>query len=353
MLLAARRQMVEQIKEMATAAGLHPQAVTVSALAFGAGRSSSDASQRYGLYARPTYCEFWSQSNGRLQMIQHVPISGSNGSVADPAELLSSAIQRQVMLTSQQDQSASYDVTLYDASGLSGAVIDRLNKQLKPQITLSDGRSAFLSSDSAGSGRPDEAQSIAATAVAMTAVGAAGPVVNFLQPRIGAKKVSSHKKVATWGTVAAAACVVIIGLVAYDWQAKQSDIAKFKAELEEEQSHIDQAQAVVDRVTYAQAWISANPRFLECLKQLTLTFPQRPNSAWATSLNLNDKGGGSMVGKATDVPTALAVIDAMANNPVFSEVNRTYIREGGKEGFDFSVTFQFKGNEGKQVKGGK
>ena len=32
--------------------------VTVSALAFGAGRSSSDASQRYGLYARPTYCEF-------------------------------------------------------------------------------------------------------------------------------------------------------------------------------------------------------------------------------------------------------------------------------------------------------
>jgi hypothetical protein len=345
MLLAARRQMIDQIKELAVAAGLHPQAVTISALAFSAAQSASGSEQHYGLYARPTYCEFWSQSNGRLQTIRHVPIASSNGSTPDPAELLSSAIQRQVMLTSQEDQSAPYEVTLYDASGLSSAVIEQLNKQLKPQITVTDGRSAFLSGGLAATDHSAQAQSVAAAAVAMTMASAAGPAVDFLNPRIGAKKVSSRRKAITWGVVGAAACVLAITLVVLDWHFKQRDIAQYTAKLESLQPQIDAAQKVVDRVTFAGPWLSQEPRFLECLRQLTPAFPQRPNSAWATNMSLNDKGGGSMSGKAVDKATALAVMAQIRTNPIFKEVNMNYLREAGKEGFEFSVNFQFKGGK--------
>jgi hypothetical protein len=344
MLLAARRQMIDQIKEMVVAAGLKPLAVTVSALAFNGAKSSGG----FGLYARPTYCEFWGRSNGRLEMIRHVPIVSSNGSAGDPAELLTATIQKQIMLTPLRDQSGPVDVTLYDASGLSGAVIERLNKQLKPQIALSDGRSALLSgSDQA------QAQAVAAAAVAMTAIGAR-PAVDFLNPRIGAKKASSHKKVLVWGVAAAALVVLGVGGLGYHWYSIQSDIDAFTAKLKEEQPQIDAAQQVVNRINYAAPWIDQEPRFLQCLKELSAVFPQTSNSVWATSLNFNDKGGGAMSGKATRKDLALRVINDIAKNPNFSEVNMNFIREAGKNGFEFSVNFQYKSTKaGKAGKGGK
>ncbi len=348
MLLAARRQMIEQLKGMVTAAGLHPQAVTVSALAFNGGRPAGGSAPRYGLYARPMYCEFWSQSNGRLQTIRHIPIVSSNGT--DHVDLLTSAIQKQVMLLPQQEQSPPYEVTLYDASGLSGAVVDRLNKQLKPQITLTDGRSAFWSG-AAASDHAADAQSVAAAAVAMTAFGAARPAVDFLNPRIGAQKVATHKKAVTWGIGVAAACVLGIGGVALDWHLKQRAIDSYRTRLEELKPQIEVAQKIVDRVTYAKPWTAQDPQFLQCLKELTLLFPQAPSSVWATSLTLNDKGGGVMAGKASTQKLASDTITAMANNPSFSKVNRNFLREAGREGYEFSVNFQYMGK--KEVKGGK
>ena len=79
LLLAARRQMIEQVKEIATVAGLQVQGVTVSALAFDRERSKADAARGFGLYARPTYCEFWSQGAGRPDAIRwwHASARGS------------------------------------------------------------------------------------------------------------------------------------------------------------------------------------------------------------------------------------------------------------------------------------
>ena len=100
-----------------------------------------------------------------------VPIASTNGSGPDHTDLLTAAIQKQVMLTPQQDATPPFEVTLYDASGLSAGVITRLDKQLRPQITLSDGRAGLLAVAS-GHGAP--AESIAATAIALAAVRAAG-----------------------------------------------------------------------------------------------------------------------------------------------------------------------------------
>jgi hypothetical protein len=340
MLLAARKQMVEEIKAMAVSAGLHPEAVTVSALAFG---GPSDASrQQYGLYARPTYCEFWSQSNGRLQAIRHVPIASTNGSGPDPTDLLTAAIQKQVMLTPQQDATPPYEVTLYDASGLSAGVITRLDKQLRPQITLSDGRTGLLAG-AAGHGEP--AESIAATAIALAAVRAAGLEIDFLNPRIGVKKVDHRKKALTWIAGGVGAFILVVGLIGLDWQLKKHDIASYKAELEELKPQIESAKQLVDRVAYAKPWLSQEPRFLGRLKELTVMFPQRPNSAWVGNLTITEQGGGSILGKASDEATALAVIRQIREDTkFFTDVQRNYIRLS-KEGAEFSIIFKFAGGK--------
>jgi hypothetical protein len=143
LLVAAQRQVVSQIKELMDAAGLQVRSITVSTLAFGRHLSESGPQQRYGLYARPTYCEFWSQSNGRPRSLQHVPMAGTSGA-AERAELLTSTIQRLVLLSSEQNQSPPHEITVYDASNLPDGEIDRLNEHLAPQIVIDNGNTRLL-----------------------------------------------------------------------------------------------------------------------------------------------------------------------------------------------------------------
>ena len=138
LLLAARRQIVDRIKELAEAAGLQVQSITVSAFACGSTPSENGSACRYGLYTRPTYCEFWGQIDGSPRFIKHIPLE-VDGNPSGYADLLTTTIQRQVLLSSQQDQSPPHHVAAYDACGLSADVLKQLNERLGPQITVSDG----------------------------------------------------------------------------------------------------------------------------------------------------------------------------------------------------------------------
>ena len=89
LLLAAPRQIVNQIKAITDAAGLTCQSVTVSALACGGASCDADPTYRVGLYARPTYCEFWGQSDGSPRFVKHVADGAGwdAGRLRGPAEL--------------------------------------------------------------------------------------------------------------------------------------------------------------------------------------------------------------------------------------------------------------------------
>jgi hypothetical protein len=344
LLMAARRQIVNQIKELVDVAGLQVRSVTVSALAFDKVLSEAGPEQRYGLYAQPTYCEFWSQSNGRLRSIKHVPMAGTSGTAAERAELLASTIQRLILLSSEQDQPPPYQVTVYDACGLSDGIVDRLNKQMAPQITVSDGNTGLLSERLGSPGSPEDAQSIAAAALAMTAAGPYKPSVDFLNPSIGRKKVSSRRRVTTWAAIAGVVFVVGVGAVIADWQGKSADIATCTRQLEQIGEDVTAAREMVDRISYASSWTSQKPEFLECLRQLTLTFPESPR-VWATSLALSEKAEGSLVGKAADEQSFYEVLDNIKQNSVFSGVMMMHLRDAGRDSREkeFAVTFRFKG----------
>ncbi len=351
MLIAARRQVVNQVKELADAAGLKARSVTVSALAFGKTLSGTATRQRYGLYARPGYCEFWSQFAGRLRSIQHVPVADTNSTAAERAESLTSTIQRLITLTSRQswgllteDQSPPHEITMYDACDLSDGIIDKLNKRLAPHIAVSDGNAGLMSNAVQPADGSQIARSVAAAALAVAAIGAGKPAVDFLNPRIGRKKTSGHKRITIWVAVAAVVLVVGAAAVVADWRSKSADIATCTQQLEQMSEDIVAAREMVDRISYAGSWTSRKPQFLECLRQLTLAFPESP-SVWATSLALSEQAEGSLVGKAVDETSFYEVLDRMKQNDAFSGVMMMHLRDAGgaSREKEFAVTFKFKG----------
>ncbi|MHC4520516.1 MAG: pilus assembly protein PilM [Planctomycetota bacterium] len=344
MLLAARRQIIDQVREMVTSAGLRVQAVTVSALAFEQATSRTGSGQRYGLYARPHYCEFWSQAAGRPGTLQHVPLLGTNGTADERAQRLTATIQRLMLLLPQQDQSGPYHVTFYDACSTSEGVVERLNEQLAPQITVQDGRAELMAAGLGSADGSDQAQSMAAAAVAMAGVGTAKPSVDFVNPRIGRKEETSRKRVVGWAAFAAAVCVLVVGAVIADWQGTRSDIATYTEQLEMMSDDIEAARAIVDRMAYARSWTSQKPEFLECLRQLTLAFPEAP-TVWTTSLALTENAEGSLVGRAVDEASVIEVQDRIKQNGLFSDVQIIHIRDVGRTSTEeeFAVKFKFQG----------
>jgi len=253
-------------------------------------------------------------------------------------------IQRMILLSSQQGQSPPYKITAYDGFGLSDEMINRLNEKLAPQVTVTNGGSQLLSGRLSLSDYPEEAQSIAAIAVAITAVGTDKPPVDFLNPRIGLKKTSRRKSVAVWAGIIGVVCLVAIVAVLVDWQADRRDISTYAQQLELMSEDITAAQEVVDRISYASSWTSQEPVFLNCLRELTLTFPEEP-MVWATNLRLSENAGAALVGKAVDEKSFYEVLDKIKEHKAFSNVQMIHIRDAGRDSKEkeFAVHFEFRG----------
>lgn len=343
LLVAAQRQVVGLLRELADAAGLQLRYVTVSAMALGRACSQTNPSARYGLYAQPTYCEFWSQSNGKVRSMQHVPMA-SAADANERADILASTIQRLVLLSPKQGQSDPHEMIVYDGCGLSDGTLNRLGERLAPQIKAIDGSGALMPGEPACSDAGEHAQSVAAASLAVTIMGANKPSVDFLNPRIGRRKKSNHKRVKSWAAVAAIVFVVGVGAIVADWRSKSADIAACTEQLELISDDVAAARELVDRISYAGSWTSRGPRFLECVRQLTLAFPESP-SAWATSLAVSEQAEGSLVGKAVDEASFYRVLDNLKQNESFSDVMMMHLRDAGAGAMEeeFAVTFKFEG----------
>ncbi len=344
MLLAARRQMIEQIKELTAAAGLRVQSVTVSALALGSVPSSNAREQRYGIYTRPTYCEFWSHADGAPRSIKHVAMPATNGEPGDQAKRLISSLEQLILVSGSQDQTGPHEVILYDDAPLSDGVVDQLRTQIGPRVTVTDGNTVLASSGLLNGDRAGPSGGIAAVAVAVAAAGPQKPAVDFLNPRIGRKKTSPHKRVATWAFLAGVVLLGAAAVVVANWHGKRTDITFFGEQLELIADDVAVARDLRDRLSYAGSWTSRDPRFLECILQLTLAFPESPR-VWATSLALSETSEGSLIGRATDEQSFYEVLNNIKQNAAFSDVMMMYLRDAGGSAQEktFAVTFKFQG----------
>ena len=344
LLLAARSEIIDLITELVATAGLQVKSITVSALAFSKILSKKGSEYKYGLYTRPTYCEYWTQMNGTTRNIQHIPISAKGEKPDEYIDQLAATIERMVLLSSQKEQSSPYQITAYDGTGLSDEVINRLNEKLPPQVTVTNGGSQLLSRRLNLSEYSKETQSIAAVAVATTVAGIDKPPVDFLNPRIGVKKTSHRKRVTVWAGIIGFVCLIALAALLIDWEADRRDIATYTQQLELISEDIATAQEVVDRISYASSWTSQEPVFLNCLQELTQTFPEQP-LVWATNLRMSENAGAALVGKAVDEKSFYEVLDKIKEQKAFTNVQMIHIRDAGRDSKEkeFAVHFEFKG----------
>ncbi len=341
LLLAAQRQLVQQVEELARAAGLRVRSVTVSALALGSALSEADPEHGYGLYVRPTYCEFWSRREAGPQFINHIPMPAQDGTPSEHVQALVPMIRRAILLAPPRDAGRPCRITAYDARGVPEDIAAPLHEQLAPGMAVVDGRAALLSQGLDWADGAPERRSVAGVAVALAAR-AGGPAVDFLHSKLGHRKALVHKRMMVWAAIIGVSLLVATGALLADWRRNSLDVSTYTQQLEEMSGDIATAQEIVDRVSYARPWTSRQPQFLECLRQLTEAFPQEPR-IWARSLRLNESGSGALVGKTDREESFYEVLDKLNENKAFTDVKMVYLRDAGRGSREkeFAINFKY------------
>jgi hypothetical protein len=157
--------------------------------------------------------------------------------------------------------------------------------------------------------------------------------------------------------LAAVIGVLIIGMCVFayvDTQRKQNELAVVQGKLDHEKSDIKVAEAFVAKISYAQHWHGGQPRFLACLKDLTMSIPE-DGSIFATGLTLHDsvepgqkpdavyKMKGTFSGKSNNDRNVLALLDrvkAVATGK-FQDVKMSFDRGRSANDVSFIMSFTY------------
>ncbi len=165
-------------------------------------------------------------------------------------------------------------------------------------------------------------------------------VADFLNSRMEAKAGRIEKRHVRMAVIVACAALVFMGGMIFSWEKNVKDVARLKEKLAGMKVDIDAARNIVEKVSATGKWYGDRPQVLECLRALTLIFPEE-GRIWSTSLALNEEMSGVLSGKATDEQSVIEVMDKMKKSPEFSNVQMIYMRSGGKDSQEISFSMSF------------
>ena len=322
LLVATRRRIVDQVEAMLSAAGLQVRSMTVSALAL-----AGSARDECGLRIRPGYCEIWSREGNCPRSLRHVPLALNGQAPQAKAVQLASEVRRSVLLAAGRNAATGRRISIYDASGASGEMVEQLRDSLAPHVEVT---------------HEDSQEHSAAVAVAATRE----PAVDFVNPRLGRKKAKTHGRAIGWAAFIGLVVVVAVVASIVGWRADRAAIATYRRQLTDMEEDLTAARELIDHVSYASGWASQQPQFLPCLRELTLAFPEEP-TVWATNLGLQENAEGLLVGRAVDEASVMRVLDAIKDNGAFSAVQMVYMRDAGRDSREISFAVKFAFEPGK------
>jgi hypothetical protein len=133
-------------------------------------------------------------------------------------------------------------------------------------------------------------------------------------------------------------------LLLVGWRSNLSEARDMEVRLAGMSDSVQQAGEVIEKASLARAWYSREPRFLECMKELTLAFPAE-GGIWTTSLAIEEDMRIAFSGKAVSEGAVLEVLDQLKANPRFADVKPLYLRESGRSRREvaFSMSCRFVG----------
>lgn len=343
-LAAMQRRRLSQIKTVSKSAGLRLHSVTPYAAAMGV-LSSQTAGTLYGIYAQNQHCEFVTAASGRLQQIKHVSKSLN---VHDP-DVMAVEIRRMLLLagaarpgkTAQEDDDPA-SLVLWSDTQETSQTLRRLRTTLGRQMTICEGRDALADLGRVHMGQAGPEYECAAGVLLAQQRDAA--CIDFLHSRIGVKTKKTASRWVMWLTLAVLAFGIAMGGMLWQWQQDRRAVRTYEQYVSENTETYEAVRTVKDSLALATGWTVGRPKHLDCLRALTLAFPER-GDIWVSNLSLKEDATGLITGSAIDRPTVLHVIDKLKQSGRFATVEMPYIHGDGSDGVSYTIQFQFVSND--------
>lgn len=272
-LMATQRQRIDAIVALCRGAGLKAVAVTPSAVTLGAATGKALGRDTLVLAVGPTGSEITAQRGAVSGAVRHL---GPATSQPPYSELRRAVSSMSTGITNRE-------LFLWDGAGVDSAALGQaLGRDVRNGDLPVLGVTSSLESVN-GAGR----RFAAAVALALSVAAGGRPAIDFLHSRLAPPR---QRRVPRWTIIAVAASVLLIaaGVFAYvRVQREEADVGQLNAYLAGIKDRRDSADAFVDKVSFARAWHGGDPRYLNCIRDLTSAMPD-DGETYATNLILRE-----------------------------------------------------------------
>jgi hypothetical protein len=349
LLVAAPRRVVDQVLAAAGAAGLTVAAVTSSALALAqATVPSGPQSTCLVLSLSPGGAELVVQFNGSPHLVRRLSASMGVTSESDSDSAkrflgeLEAELHRMLAANMAETQPGQMELLVWNAAGLDGTAMRTIGEHLRMRTRICN----FPADLDGLDGAPPHANEILSSAAALAIANVCGKPMplDFLHSRLVPRKQRRIGRLAFWITAAA---VVVIGAVIsllLDWRSDQREIADLKDRLGGLSASVQQARELTNMASFARGWYDRRPKFLNCLREVTLAFPEE-GRIWTTSLVVREDMRMVLSGRSIGEETVLNLLDSLKSDPKLAEVKPLYIRKVGanSQEVSFAISFSYPG----------
>jgi hypothetical protein len=321
LLVATLRQKIKQLVETSHAAGLTVLSITSSFLAVASAFKQTGFDDGYGLYIRPDYAEFLVQQNKSVSLLRHIPVAvGAEQDAKASVSALGRELKRLISPEALQVFEQGISLQAEIVNGTAGLAVKKSVKSAE-----------------SGIGRYAAAISVASAASRPKLLG-----IDFLNSHINPEKEAADGRRILRAVLVGLAVILCSLFLILSWYSEKAEVAELKTRLEGMKQDITEAEAVIDKVSFSRGWYSARPKFLDCLKQLTLVFPTQTD-IWVTSLAIREDMQANVTGKSLDEKNVLQLLDALKSNVSFHDVEMLYMRNIGRSSkeISFAISFNF------------
>ncbi len=242
---------------------------------------------------------------------------------AEPAQRLAAATARLAMTGFAAGADSTRGVALVDAVGLDDPAYTALCSAMQETLGPCDARRAD-------------------TALAAARATHRSGSVNLLDSKLTPKPPRRMPGYAGWLIRAAAVLLLVAAVAGYFWYDANHELAQLQDEYDGLRDDAERLQAIRQDTRAASGWYDDRPAVLDCLLELTHTFPQR-GRIWVAGLTLSADASGTVICRAADEQTMWRYVNAMIDSKALTDVALRQHSETGRQGSEvsFDVTFTY------------
>lgn len=167
-----------------------------------------------------------------------------------------------------------------------------------------------------------------------------GYYIDFLNSRMNLKGSVIKRNQVLWASTAAVCVLVLLSVAFFMWKTGKRDVSELREGLDGMKWEIAAAKEVIQKVNMAAGWYSERPEILDCIKALTMAFPEE-GTIWITNLALTEEMNGVMSGRASDEKSVIDILDKLKGNELFYDVQMISLQDNSSHSQEVSFSMNF------------